>query len=768
MNIDNNFYNHDYSRRSYTLREAIEGKVNLDPLPQIPDAFIKAKTEAYNRMQEDNKAIFLKLISEKNKKHLEKFLKLPNYNDSLYEFFIHKKPAELEYLYKLACLKDAKGQTRIPGDCFPYFSEIPHERLKIFEPIITSKNYRGDWNYSSYYILSLNYFSDKQLHLMSKLAKQKVNGYTMQVIGTLPSSVIDMEKFAQKAEILNKIYGNKLREVSLLINDNMDLFITAKVSLERHENIPDEKNFKEIYIQLDYEFDTFKEDKKTNIDTTIKNLHNKIEKKLYLFNENDLNNAINNIKADFPDAEEEEILVVMQKLTQFANYSSLKPIAKELDLLNAKKTISVGEINSCFDYFFNSKKIAQPTVNIKSNYAYFITKNDVNDRLEMSYIKQWLKAGWLKNIRFINLEGWTDGVNLLTDDKKLEEKTKNILKKAKKLAQKEKHLTFRQAVSKVLNNQIESTMQDLGASVTTIKIDAPASRAVILEQMKPNYPSLDILKSTIQTIPEHYINNKNLAKTVTEKLAKYYDENLNVYSKQSIIESMRIINAKIKEYLEQNNIPEDNIYLIFPKRKNSTKSFEIITKMYSDLYNIPKERILPVINTAQLNQMPPNSTFVILDDIAGSGKSMTNVAEYVYYGKTLDKDKHVIFAPICGTDKGITYINTIIAKQGRNDCDSVIYIDSNIKKSSSIKKVFNKLYYKLDNSVYGCDGFNNNGQCIAFPYMTPDNNTTLASDITKYFVPDYNCIKNPDAELFNIERKTYYNNIFNPNIENKN
>lgn len=760
MNIDNKFYNYEISPRSYSLLDVMEGRVKTEPVPDIPDSFIKAKTDAYKKMQEENKAIFLSHISKPSKKYLDKFSKLPDYGDYLYPFFADKKPAELDYLYKLASLKDSQGEMRIPAVGFPYFSTIPHERLKILEPVIMSKNYIGGWNYSASYIRSLDNFSDQQLALMSKLAKNKVNGYTLQTIAKMHPFKIDGEKFAQKAEILNKIYGNNLREVSLFVNDNKEFFITAKVSLPHSKNIPDEKNFKEVYAQIDYNFNPISADKDSNIDNIAKNLHQKIQQKLCLFTEKDLNKAILNIMSDFPDATEEEILVVMQKLTQFANYSSLKNIAEEINIINAKKTVKIGDINSCFDYLFNSKKIRQLPYDPEAKYAFFITKNDINNEEEMSYLRECINEGMLPNIHFINLEGWSDGVNLLTDDKKLEEKTKTILKKAKKLNHKEKNLTFSQAVSKVLNNQIETTLKSLGAPFTTIKTDAPASRAVILEQMKPAYPSEDILKSTIQTIPQHYINSKNLAKGVEFKLAQYYDENLNVYSKQSIVEKLRILNTKINEYLNANNLLLENVYLVYPKSQYKTKSFEIITKMYAELYDISPQKIKPINNIKDLNQMPANSTFIILDDIAATGKSMTNIAEYIFYGKHLDKDKHLIFAPIYASDKGIEYINSAIAKQDRTDSDIVLYIDTNINKPSSTKDIFGHLYYKLNTAIYSCDGYDDSRMCIAFPYMTPDNNSTIASDLTKYFVPDYRCIKNPDTELLNIEEKTYYNNIF--------
>ena len=51
--------------------------------------------------------------------------------------------------------------------------------------------------------------------------------------------------------------------------------------------------------------------------------------------------------------------------------------------------------------------------------------------------------------------------------------------------------------------------------------------------------------------------------------------------------------------------------------------------------------------------------------------------------------------------------------------------------------------------------------------MTPDNNSVIASDITKYFVSNYSCIKNPNTDLLKIEKDAYRNNIFGANQEEK-
>ena len=49
--------------------------------------------------------------------------------------------------------------------------------------------------------------------------------------------------------------------------------------------------------------------------------------------------------------------------------------------------------------------------------------------------------------------------------------------------------------------------------------------------------------------------------------------------------------------------------------------------------------------------------------------------------------------------------------------------------------------------------------------MTPDNNSGLACDLIKFFLPDYKCIKNKTDLLSAIEEETYYYDVFGTDKE---
>lgn len=55
----NNSYDYNYTPRIYTLSDIMDGKVTIPPPPPTPpDSFVKAKVEAYEAMQKENKKIF--------------------------------------------------------------------------------------------------------------------------------------------------------------------------------------------------------------------------------------------------------------------------------------------------------------------------------------------------------------------------------------------------------------------------------------------------------------------------------------------------------------------------------------------------------------------------------------------------------------------------------------------------------------------------------------------------------------------------------------
>ena len=721
-------------------------------------AQLEVLENAYKDFQEENERIFMEHVKPSCKEIVKNLLELPTYTKAVLPFAIELKPSELKHLYELAAKKDITGEMRIPGVTFHYFSQIPEERLKMLEPLMLSKNDAGMWNYSPSFILQLNErFTDYQINIMSRLADCKVNGMNLRQIALNP--FINHEKTIEKAQALKRLYGEDLREIEFLSNRRGENFLSADIQLPHREDKPDYMNFKRVFSLLDNDVNPVaKKTKMTEIDEYIDKIYKSLERKLHVFTADDLDKSIRDVKAAVPDAEEVEILRTMQKLTQFANYGALQKISQNV----SHDIHPSGGINPYF-YYFSKKKyifdVPKSDGGIKSS---FITKDDIHNK----EFHKLLKRAQGNDIEWINLEGWADGVNMFSDDKTLTEKTIKVLKRAKKLQAKNEDYTFNDALSIILNREVISDIKTYGfTKVKTITFDTPATRNVILEQMQPTMPTRSLLKSTIESVSQYYTNSTKSKKfkNMCMKIAEYYQENLQVYSKQRIIESLKELNESINRYARICGVKSpERIYYVVPNAPESEyKSFNLITYMYKELFNIPHENIIKLNTFKDVNKYPKNSVFVVLDDIVGSGDSMTKLGEYRHCAKEISKDKHIFFCPVSATQKGLNFINSDIEHANRTSVDYTLSIYANTSSNPNIATSFiidgNK---KLNSEVLGQTGHCNAGLCNVFPYMGPDNDSELASYIIKFFVPDKRCIKNKAKVLPVIERNTYFYDIF--------
>ena len=734
------------------IRGTFGHEIDLLDSPQT-----KLLTELYQRHIEENYKIFMEHVKPSCRKLVQKLLELPSYNEAILPFTIDLKPSELKHLYELASKRDILGDMRIPGITFHYFSQIPEERLKILEPIILSKNDAGMWNYSPSFILQLDErYSDYQISVMSRLADCKVNGMNLRQIASNPN--IDHEKTIERAQELNLLFKDKLREIEFLSNRNGENFLSADIQLPHSEDKPDYLNFKRVFSLLDDNVNpTAKKSAMRELDEYINNIYNNFEMKMKIFTASDLETSIKAVKEMVPTAEESEILRTMQKLTQFADYASLPKIAKGIsyDLHPA------GGINPYFYYFSKEKYLFNVPKTEASTKSSFITRDDIHSK----EFNKLLKRASGSDIEWINLEGWSDGINLFSDNNTLTDKTIKILKRAKKLQAINEDYTFNDALRIVLNREIISGMRNYGYDVKTITIDAPATREVILSQMRPAMPTRSLLKSTIESIASYYTHSTTSKKfkNISMKIAQYYQNNLQVYSKQRIVENLKELNDWINKYARINGVKSENIYYVIPNANNSEfQSFELVTKMYCDLFNIPKGKIVKVKTFKDINKYSGSCVFVVLDDIVGSGDSMARFGDYMHCAKDIKNDKHIFFCPITATQKGINYIESIAKRANRKTIDEVITIYANIVQSNNIATQFiiSDSNRALNSKVLGNTGHCNASLCHVFPYIGPDNDSVLASYIIKFFVPDSRCLKNKTDLLPVIEENTYYYDIF--------
>lgn len=687
---------------------------------------------------------------------LQKFFEL--YGEPIAaEFVQHLKTENLKYLYSLASKVDLSGYRRIEMDKLPQFSHMEMLKLKEIEPLLLSKNDLGLWNYSADYVLNVSSLNKKQQSTLLNLVQCKVTPFSAKGIIEYPD--LNWDKVVEKAKALKKYYGDDLREIEFYSNSKGENFFLADVQLHDNKK-PAWLNYKRITVKLDDDVNAFAGLKKqTTIGSIVDKLYSKITKQMNIYSKQNLKSDIAKISKAVPDATPAEILTVIQKITQFANYQSLSDMAQQLTRYEITAFDSVGELYKYFEYFHESKGLFNLSKS-EERLGCIVTLKDLKNENTLQKIKERVAAN---DLTLINLEGFSDGVNLFEDDRILPSRAVNVLKKAKKVQSRYPDADFAECVSFVLNNPVESRLKELGLSAIRVSIENPATETGVLKQLQPILPSKERIKTTIEAIADDSsITNKSY-KQLSNSIAEYFDSNIHVYSKQSMIKTLEKLNNKIDDYLQSHNIPKEHLYLLQHKMRN-VKSFDILVKMYKDMFNFPESRIVHVSDVQDLNKYPKNSAFVIIDDIVGSGDSMIGTADYCTSAKKLNNDKFIIFAPITATRSGLEAINKYIEKHSRTKNDTVICLDENVLEKIDDNKIFKNWYMNFKNWIFyskiNDKGFKEQALNVSFPYMAPDNNSFISANFQDLFLINDACIKNKPYSFDELRKKAADYDLF--------
>jgi len=475
----------------------------------------------------------------------------------------------------------------------------------------------------------------------------------------------------------------------------------------------------------------------------VNNINTRIKEQLRTFTPEQLETAIIETKKAHPDISERKILTVMQRLTQWADYNCFPAINSHLNKIGS------GIIRENFDITNNSLLYLQ-TKNIitrqspKKKQIIFVTPNNV-DKINP---KDTLKY------KFIALDGFEKGINFLTDSNMLGEKTINFISEIKSYIKSHQNISFKEAINELINGDLFDKSCDKNIFIHKIQRKKPATRESILEQMRPNQPKHpDEIKILIELLAKRFTTeNPKEFENLRNNIAKYYDYNFLPFSKQKIIADLKELHIKINEELEKHNIPKDNVFLV---TNEYIKSYDLISDMYARQFNIPEKNIKKMAKILEVNFNPENSGFLILDDISVSGISFEDFCNYSTIGYYLNKDQHIFFCPVQAHHKGIDNIKNRIYALKRENIDDIITLDKNIYPYINEADYVDLIKYFDNNScannAMGYQGFEDNMLCTVFPFTVPDNNSDLASFITKQFLPRGTILDSAHQDLFDVE-----------------
>ncbi len=426
---------------------------------------------------------------------------------------------------------------------------------------------------------------------------------------------------------------------------------------------------------------------------------------------------------EYPKKDRNLVLKILQRSTQFGNMESLNGL---YDFLIAKKEDGLGvfsfsthRVNSLIENlsYLHTKKafekdpatyIDLDTIYYRKKGAFLLDKNILSRIENDSNLQRHIKRN---NFKLYYPEGWDSGVTVFNvntlDEMKC--KTNNIYKKVK--ANMAQGFSQDEAISNALNYDVKNKLKSLGLED---KIEVIQNNKVDFS-VEPN--ASDIAKN---------LESRKMTKEAFEKALPQGDYKrgpaLDILEKDGKVVSMRElgliakkVHGEIMDLAEQKGISEENIYYIIPR---INKSYGVIALQYQQINNIDESKFERTYD--QVVRADENSLYVILDDYAGSGDSLKDA----YYDLRRNCGANIAIVPYIATKMGLKFIKSVL-----DDDDKASVINGKVLESYFYSKEYASINMKYPYfDLIGKGGWGQSQANIAFPYMSPDNNTSFFAD----------------------------------------
>ena len=432
----------------------------------------------------------------------------------------------------------------------------------------------------------------------------------------------------------------------------------------------------------------------------------------------DIKKAVNNIEktTDYP---REKILSTMQQATQFANIRSLNTVIETLknnDIMEVGKinqtnplTKKMFGLNSSLNYLIVQKFME---VMRGEKIAVFLDKNKLDEISSSQACKDAIKNNE-NDIKFFVLSGFNNGINFLNRTKDLEQTTRELLKHDN------------------IDADVINQAKKLGIKPIIIKNEQEPNIENIYMQMRPEQMSKEELNAVIDASLFDRLQDPQQRCDVKSDIIQHLDNALIVLTPESMAKGLKNIHQHITEINTSLRKNDNDITYIIP---TSEKSYSLINHQYQLINNIETNKFVNLLNIRKKLSEPEmkNKTFVILDDSALSGESLSEKLA-TFYNLSLSKlekqNNNIIIAPIFSTQEGAKHIENYITRNNRNGKDILIFD----KKQSRVwdQDIQNEIGLNLaiGDSFYDFYNPRPPKPCVVFPYMAPDNDSEFAGNI---------------------------------------
>lgn len=491
-------------------------------------------------------------------------------------------------------------------------------------------------------------------------------------------------------------------------------------------------------------------------DSTVEKLDNVFENYKLQLDEtsiDDINASVETLENSTAFSQK-DILKGMQQLTQFGNIRSLNNIGNVLEENEIGVIPNNGIMFKAYISGTPLKTVFQNNTGQNASFEYLFLKKDLHtldggklgiflDKNKLDDLEEFKKNNpekfeqikHKKNIKFFVVSGLENGISFLDRTKDLTKETKKLLDKSKK---------YNISIEEAIDKETLERADKLGIKPIIIKNKTPATIDNIYNQLRPEQFSKNELKAVLDATVMKRFEKPNDRIECKDGLASYLENKLEVYTPERLSKELKIMHSNIKKTVKSLGKTMDDVIYIIP---SSQKSYDLIGYQYQLINNIPREKFITLENEKSINKLDlKNKALVFLDDCSLSGSSLLEDENFKYsnMGYLLkNNNANIIFSPLYASQNAEERLERAIIRRNRKDKDFILKNNKDEKNwDDNIEDVKTKLFVK---ESLGDMGWNGSGYCIIFPYMTPDNNSELASNIALFHNINYR----QDSENFN-------------------
>ena len=510
-----------------------------------------------------------------------------------------------------------------------------------------------------------------------------------------------------------------------------------------------------------YSFGSLKE-RRQNEYSSVENFSDyildKVQKQMMVPDATQVDEIIVNVAKEL-DADKELVAKVLGRISQFASYSQLIEMKIALEDIGVSRfSVEDNEelnLNHVFGYLkrkklfplYNGNKVAFMTDFDNLHLIKNREKRKNNHNVSLNSAK--------KTMPFIVVDGWNAtvdgkpiGYTMFGAKDTLENTTKAIVQEIQKTGK---------SIDEVLNGDIIAEIKknygdDAEIHILKNRNCKNYTPIEIARNLRDVMPYDSRIQSVLKMVSEKYKDKiYGLSEEELQKLLMVYTDSMfDFYSSHRLNFELKKKHKSLQNKVEKLGKTMDDVYYIVP---NTSKSFSLVSYQYAKVNDVPLNRFINLTDKNYdkkqlVDLIKQDKVFVLLDDYAGSGVSITGT-EFYYkeflmrvpsFVENMDENQkteaHLIFSPIVALENGKNYTNGLINAYGREDNDSfcankVISFDKCMKDHLTEKE------YEKMIKLIGSEGYLRGRSFFQFPFSLPDNNSDFANLFINLFASRY-------------------------------